>query len=164
MRESKGDFTLSVAVSEVLFHRHLCVVAQHSLNHGSYLRRRAALQLGVDAGGLLLHVPIDHDSGTAIAHVPLGHQILVPSSELLSIASTGTRPFPPNMGMAGAKDGVNYFGDRFPQGLGLDKAPFDVTQVVIGDIRRPLADSLESGIGSQPVEAQQQALLNRFSV
>ena len=40
---------------------------------------RARFQLGVDASGPFLHMPVDHHTAAAVADVPLGHEILVPS-------------------------------------------------------------------------------------
>jgi hypothetical protein len=39
-------------------------------------------QLGVDAGRMLLNMPVNHDAFTAVAHVPLRHGLPIANGQL----------------------------------------------------------------------------------
>ena len=93
MTECKRHFRLAVTINELLINLHICTVAQNTLNHGSDLRRRTALQLGVDTGGVLLYMPVNHDAASLVPNMPFGQEIGIPRADLLGIRSTGRRAF-----------------------------------------------------------------------
>ena len=114
MAKGEGDLALPVGVDHVLGDGHFGVMTQHALDHRGDLRGRAGLQLGVDAGRLPFHVPVDHHAATTVAEVPLGHQVLVPGSELLGVGRhTVVRS--PDMRLTDSKDRVGHL-RRSPDG------------------------------------------------
>jgi hypothetical protein len=66
-RESKANFALGVTIDVVLIHGYLGAAAQHAFDHGRHFRRRAALELRVDAAGRLVDVSGGHDPRPAHA-------------------------------------------------------------------------------------------------
>src|SRR3546814_18605498 len=64
-------------------------MAQHAFDHRADLGGRTAFELRVDAGGLALHVPVNHDAPAAVADMPFRHQILIPGPHLRGIRRAG---------------------------------------------------------------------------
>ena len=96
--EGERHLALPVAVHVLALDLHLGVVAQHALDHGGDLGRRAAPQPRVDAHRAALDVPVDHDAAPAVAGVPLGHQVLVEGAEVLAVRRAGGRALAPDAG------------------------------------------------------------------
>src|SRR3546814_7668805 len=65
-------------------------MAQHAFDHRADLGGRTAFELRVDAGGLALHVPVNHDAPAAVADMPFRHQILIPGPHLRGIRRAGS--------------------------------------------------------------------------
>ncbi len=121
-----------MGVDVVLVNRHLRAVMEHAFNHGCHLRGRTALDLRVNAGRLLVDVPIDHDARPAIAYVPFGQQILVPGGELLGIRSARRRCLSPDVRQAGLQDRIDNGTDGRTQVLLGDVAATNVAQRIAG--------------------------------
>lgn len=100
--EGEGHQALAVGVHEV---------AHHAFDQRRGLGGGDALELGVDADGFPLDVPVDHDTAAAVAHVPLGKQVLVPSPELLGVRRAARRGLSPELGKAGRQRGVDHLQD-----------------------------------------------------
>ena len=106
VREGKGDLTLAMTIDILSVNLHVRAVAQNAFNHGCHLRRGTALELGVDAGRFLFHMPVDHDATATIANVPFGHQVLIPGAKFLGIRCTGCCAFSPYRGITSSKNRV----------------------------------------------------------
>ena len=132
LAEGERHLALPVAVDVLPVHGHLRAVAQDALDHGGHFRGRARLELRVDAGRLLLHVPVDHHPAAAVADVPLGHQVLIPGAELLGVGGAGRRAFAPDLREAHAEDGVDHLGDGVPQLVPGDEPPPHVEEILVG--------------------------------
>src|SRR3546814_14118041 len=83
--ECKADCGLAGAIDVPALDCHGGAIACHAFDHGGDLRGRAPLELGLNAGRALLHMPVDHDATDAIAGVPFRHQVAVPRAELRCI-------------------------------------------------------------------------------
>src|SRR4030095_8215410 len=86
---------------------HLRAVMQHAFDHGGDLGGGTGLELGVDAGGFALCMPVDHDAGLAISSVPFCHEILVPRPEMPGIWRTCGGPFAPDFRQTHRKDAID---------------------------------------------------------
>ena len=127
--EGEADRALAVGVDVVPVDAHLGAVAQHALDHGRDFGRGAALELGVDAAGLLLDVPVDHHARPAVADVPFGHQVLIPGAELLRVRGAGRGGFAPDVPCL--EDGVGHLGDGVRRCSLVDEASAHVEQVFV---------------------------------
>src|SRR3546814_10731013 len=76
---------LTMAVDIMPLNRLVGTMAQHAFDHRADLGGRTAFELRVDAGGLALHVPVNHDAPAAVADMPFRHQILIPGPHLRGI-------------------------------------------------------------------------------
>ena len=85
MAERKGHLALSVGIHVVFLDLRARAVAQESFNHGRDFRGRTAFELGVDTGGLPLHVPVNEHPWPAVANMPFGEQVLIPRAEFLGV-------------------------------------------------------------------------------
>jgi hypothetical protein len=61
--------------------------------------------------------------------------------------------------MTGTQGGVDDLGDRLAHALTGDEAPPHIEQVPVGDIILARCHALETGVGADPVQAQQQPFL-----
>ena len=71
--EGKAHLALAMGIHIGFINRHLGAMSQNALDHGGDLGGRTAFELGIDAKGLLLHMPVDHDAPSFVAGMPLGH-------------------------------------------------------------------------------------------
>ena len=117
------------------------------------------LQLRIDAGAVALDMPVDHDTTATVADVPLRHQVLIPGAELLGVGGTCRRALAPDARMAGTQCGVDDLRDRLAQALARDEAPAHIEQLPVGEIILACRHALETGVGADPVQAQQQPFL-----
>jgi hypothetical protein len=131
-------------------------VAQHSFDHRRHLGRGATLELGVDAAGAPLDVPVDHHAAPAVADVPFGHQVAVPGAELGRVRRAGSADLAPDCRIARAERGGGHRSRRAAQCGCVDVAPARVKQLVVARVQRTGGDALEPGIGAEAVEAQEQ--------
>src|SRR3954467_6882442 len=86
---------------------HLRTMPQHPFDHRRHLGRRAALELRIDTGGVLLNMPVDHDASPMVTDTPFGHQVLVPCPNLFRVGGTGGGSLAPNLREASMKDGIH---------------------------------------------------------
>src|SRR2546421_10468273 len=97
MAECESNFALTVRIGHLMLDGHIGTMAQHSLQHCSYLGRGAGLKLRINADRAAFHMPVDEDTWTAIARVPLGQEILIDRMVFFRVRSTG--------GCCGSPDG-----------------------------------------------------------
>ena len=147
--------TLAVTIDELALHLHGRAMTQHALDHGRDLRGRAGFELGVDTGGLLVHMPVDHDPATVIADVPFGQEVLIPGTELLRVRGARRGAFTPDVWESHPKDGIDNLGNRVAQLVFLEIAAADIEQVVEALAVLTGADALESRVGAEAIEAQE---------
>jgi hypothetical protein len=83
--ERKSDLALPVGIHVVFLDIRARAVAQKPFYHGRDFRGRTAFELGVDTGGFLLNVPVDHHTWPSVANMPFSEQVLISSSELLGV-------------------------------------------------------------------------------
>ena len=111
----------------------------------------------MDAQRLPLDVPVDHDPAPAIADVPLGREVLVPGTEVLAVRGAGVCALAPDQRITGVERAIGHGGDGLAQLVHCDIAPTGVEQVLVGGAVLDGVHALESGVGAEAVEAQQQA-------
>jgi hypothetical protein len=73
---------------------HFRIVARQAFDHGRDFGRGTGFQLGVDAGRVLLSMPVNYDAFTAIAHAPLRHKVLIPGADFFSPKRGPSSPRP----------------------------------------------------------------------
>ena len=158
-QKAKADRALAVRIDVLSIDLHLGAVMDHALDHRGHLRRGRRLELRVDAQGVSLDVPVDHDAAPAVAHMPLGGEILVPGAVVLRIggASGGARS--PNSGISGLKRAVGNGRDGSAQRIDADIAAPDIRQILRRHTRFQARHALQPGIGAEPVQAQEQPRL-----
>ncbi|MBV8992726.1 MAG: hypothetical protein JO287_03265 [Pseudonocardiales bacterium] len=107
----------------------LCVgaVPQQALDHRRDLRRRARLELAVDADPAALDMPVDHHAIAAVTGVELRHQVRLPRAEPLGVTGGGGGLAPP-LRVPGLEGRVDHPPDRPPQVLPGDVAGADPAQ------------------------------------
>src|SRR3546814_19558466 len=93
------------------------------------LRGRAPLELGINAGRALLHMPVDHDAPAAIAGVPFHHQDAVPRAVLRWIGSACRSRISPYCGIAECPLPVSYPPATSPPPWPLDQLAEDLAQL-----------------------------------
>src|SRR3546814_17140193 len=118
--ECKADCGLAGAIDVPALDCHGGAIACHAFDHGGDLRGRAPLELGINAGRALLHMPVDHDATAAIAGVPFRHQVAVPRAELLSIGRACRSPISPYCALTACTCLVCYPRPRPPHPCRLD--------------------------------------------
>jgi hypothetical protein len=159
MAEGKRHRALPMAIDVLPIHDHVGAVAEYAFDHRGDFRGRACLQLGIDARRFPLDMPIDHDTRAAVAHVPFGQQVLVPRPEVPRIGRTGRRPFTPDVGKADREDPVDHLRNGLTHlGFG-DEAPPHIEQVAVWHARRAHTDPFQTGAGANPIQREQQAVL-----
>lgn len=83
--EGKGNGALAMTVDVLPIDFHFGAVTDYALDHGRHLRGGRRLELGMDAQGLPLDVPVNHDAAPTVADMPLGHEVLVPGAEVFGV-------------------------------------------------------------------------------
>ncbi len=132
------------------------VVAKDSFDHCRDLGRGTVLQLGVDTGGFLFDVPVDHDPGAAVPVVPFGHQVRFPGAELLRIRRTRVACTPPCR-VPGLKGGVDDFHDCLAEAVFGDERPADMPQLAFGlSMSAGVRDRFDAHIRAQPEQTHEQ--------
>ncbi len=122
------------------------------------------LELGVDTGGVLFDMPIDHDALAAIAQVPFGEQIVIPGAKLLGVRGAGGGGFSPDVFPAHAKDGIGHVRNGRTQLLFLNVASAHVEEVLIGFPMLTGAHPFEARIGPHGVEGEQQPFAQNLPI
>ena len=108
---------------------------------------------------MLFDVPIHRHPPAAIAQMPLAQQVLIPSPEVFGVRGTGRGTFTPDRRRAHAEDGIDDFGDRVAQGIGMEIATPDIDQILSGLPRERGTDPFEAGIRTEPKQTQQESAL-----
>lgn len=111
----------------------------------------------MDAQGFPLDVPVDHDAAPTIAGVPLGGQVLVEGAEVFGIGGAAGGPLAPDRRVTGAQGPIGHDGDGPAERFDGDVAAPDVGQILVGHSDMAPSHALQTGIGAQPVQAEQQA-------
>ena len=88
-------------------------------------------ELRIDTGRFAFHVPVDEHPWAAIPSMPFGHQVSIPSRELLGIGGASRGAFSPDLGEPDAEDGIGYLGNGRPHGIFGQKAVVGVEQVTV---------------------------------
>ena len=156
--------SMAVTVYVLAVDLHLRAMTQHALDHGDHLGGGARLQLGVNASGVALDVPVDRDRAPAIPSVPLGHQVLVPGAEAAGIRGTRCRAFAPEVGQARLEGFVDHLCDSAAQMVWGQKATAGVQQVLVRHAVLARGDALEARIGAEGIQAKQEAVLDLGAV
>ena len=96
-------------------------------------------------------MPVDHDTTAAVADVPFGHEVLIPSTELLAVRSARCRALAPDLASSRPEGRVDHSPARVAQRFLVDVPPARVQQFLIGYAVPPHAQPLEPGIRAEAV-------------
>jgi len=127
--EGESHFALPMRVDVIFLDLHFCIMAQQAFDHRRDFGRGTGFQLGVDAGRVLLNMPVNHDALTAVAYVPLCHEVLIPGAELFGIRSAGRRRLTPDMRQSDPKHAVDDLGNGFAERLLADETSTHIDQI-----------------------------------
>src|SRR5258708_18768238 len=104
-------------------------------------------------------MPVNHDSWPVITWVPFREQVLVKCIEFLRVRGAGRRGLAPDVRKSRLERRIRYLADGSAQVLGRYEPLLSVHQLPVTDPMVASTDALESNIGSQSIETEEQALL-----